>query len=89
MISNARNAVRAGNGGEGGAIIESISSNARYAVVNAVVCDGFGDGGGCQTCIVIRCPIVLVRYLHGRIAGDVVVEVTRLEVIRPEGGGSY
>ena len=38
LISNARNAIRDGNGGEGGAIIESRTSNTCNAITN-------GDGG--------------------------------------------
>ena len=45
MISNARYAVVDGDRGEGEAIRESTLSNARYAVGDAVVSNGFGDGG--------------------------------------------
>ena len=54
--TNARYAVRDGDGGKGGAIIESILFNARYAVA-----DGDGGEGGA----IIESPLSNARYAVG------------------------
>ena len=90
IISNACYTIWDSDGGQGGAKIEGIIPNARYVVGSAFIGDDFGDGGGGETRVIRRRPFFLICHLYGircRIAGDVVVEVARLEVIRPKGGG--
>ena len=92
IFSNTRHAIRDGDGGEGGTIFERIISNTRYAVSSAVVGDGFGDGS-CGEVKIIRgivtflaCDFYSVRL---GIARNIVVQITRLEVIRMKGGGCH
>ena len=85
IIFYARYAVRNGDGRERLASIESIISNSCHAVGSAVVGNSFGDSGGGETKIVIVRPLFLIRHLYGircRTAGNVVVQITRLKIIR-------
>ena len=108
IIFYARYAVGDADGGEGGATRESILSNSYYAIWNgdgreciasresslsnschavssAVVGNRFGDSGGSETKIVIVRPFFLICHLYGircRTAGNVVVQITRLKIIR-------
>ena len=77
IISNARYAIRDGDGGEGGAVIESSISNACDAIGDAVVSNDFGDSDGGDR----RVGTTNLYGIGSRSVSDTVIQVTRLEVI--------
>ena len=92
IISNTCYAATNGDRSQTRAKTERPTSNTRHAVGSAVVGDGFGNNGRSQSPIIISWPAGLVRYLYGirfATAGDIVVQVTKLEVIRPKSGSCH
>ena len=92
LTFDTRHAIRNGHRSQRGATIERLVSNTRYAVGGAVVVNSFRDGGSSESRIVIVRSVFLIRYLYSircPTAGDVVVQISYLEALCPEGGGGY
>lgn len=87
MISNARYAVRDGDGGEGGTIIESIISNARYAVGSTIVGNGLWDNNFARVFVVTKVIPTTVGYCYVVAVKVVVIDTIDRKIVCPEGGG--
>ena len=59
--------------------------NTRYTIGNAVVSDGRGNGNNCKTNVVVGTRNL--RCIRFGTAGDIVIEITRVETSCPKGGG--
>ena len=72
--------------------MEGMISNARYTIGSAVVDNTFGDSDGGEIRIVGWNPSSLSCYLHcigGNIAGNVIIQISRLKIVCPKQNGGH